>query len=171
MLVSPDRIAFSRQGMALSLNGIAQGYITDRVVALLRTNGIDHSVVNMGESRALGARPDDLPWQVGIVDPDQPSRIGETISIVDRAVATSGSYGFRFDAQGRFSHLFNPKTGLSPNLYRSVTVIASSATAADALSTAFSNMPREDIETTLKAIGGASVHLTTARGERMLLEA
>lgn len=171
MLVSQDRIAFSRRGMALSLNGIAQGYITDRVVALLRANGIDHSLVNMGESRALGARPDEQPWQVGIADPDQPNRIGETISIVDQAVATSGGYGFHFDAQGRFSHLFNPKTGLSPNLYRSVTVIASSATAADALSTAFSNMPPKDIETTLKAIDGARVHLTTARGERMLLEA
>jgi len=171
MLVSQDRIAFSRRGMALSLNGIAQGYITDRVVALLRANGIDHSLVNMGESRALGARADEQPWQVGIADPDQPNRIGETISIVDQAVATSGGYGFHFDAQGRFSHLFNPKTGLSPNLYRSVTVIASSATAADALSTAFSNMPPKDIETTLKAIDGARVHLTTARGERMLLEA
>lgn len=171
VLVSPDRIAFSRHGMALSLNGIAQGYITDRVVALLRANGIDHSLVNMGESRALGARPDEQPWQVGIADPDQPDRIAETLSIVDQAVATSGGYGFRFDAQGRFSHLFDPKTGLSPNLYRSVSVIAPSATAADALSTAFSNMPPEDIETTLRAIGGASVHLTTVRGQRMALDA
>jgi thiamine biosynthesis lipoprotein len=171
VLVSPDRIAFLRQGMMLSLNGIAQGYITDRVVALLRANGIDHSLVNMGESRALGARSDEQPWQVGIADPDQPNRIGETIPIVDRAVATSGGYGFRFDAQGRFSHLFDPKTGLSPNLYRSVTVIAPNATAADALSTAFSNMPPQDIEAALKIIGDARVHLTTARGERMMLDA
>lgn len=50
--VSPDRIALARRGMALTLNGIAQGYITDRVAALLRAGGIAHTLVDLGEARA-----------------------------------------------------------------------------------------------------------------------
>lgn len=53
--------------------------------------------------------------------------------------------GFRFDPAGRFTHLFDPRTGRSPALYRTVSVIAPTATEADALSTAFSLMPAERI--------------------------
>jgi thiamine biosynthesis lipoprotein len=171
VLVGRDRIAFKRRGMALTLNGIAQGYITDRVVALLRSHGVDHSLVDMGESRALGARPDGFPWEVGIADPDQPARIAETLRVVDQAVATSGGYGFCFDAQGRFNHLFDPRTGLSPDRYRSVTAVMPTATAADALSTAFSIMPVEDIRMALKVLGHGQIRLTAADGRRLVLDA
>jgi thiamine biosynthesis lipoprotein len=146
ILVSRDRIALAHRGMALTLNGIAQGYIADRIVALLRVGGIEHSMVDMGESRAIGTRPDGRPWEVGLSDPDQPDHIASTIPIVDQAVATSGGYGFRFDARGRFNHLFDPKTGQSADRYASVTVVMPTATAADALSTAFSLLPWEDID-------------------------
>ena len=70
-----------------------------------------------------------------------PGALTETIDLVDRAVATSAGAGFRFDTKGRFTHLFDPTTGRSPSLYRTVSVIAPTATEADALSTAFSLMP------------------------------
>ncbi|MFX6865385.1 FAD:protein FMN transferase, partial [Acinetobacter baumannii] len=68
-----------------------------------------------------------------------------TLDLVDRAVATSAGAGFQFDAKGRFTHLFDPATGRSPQRYRSVSVMAPTATEADALSTAFSLMPLSDI--------------------------
>ena len=40
--------------MGLTLNGINQGYATDRVVEILRSEGIEHSLVDMGESRGVG---------------------------------------------------------------------------------------------------------------------
>ena len=52
--------------MALTLNGVAQGYITDRVVDLLRGAGIDSCLVDMGEIRTLGLHPDGRPWQVAL---------------------------------------------------------------------------------------------------------
>ena len=146
LLVSRDRIAFARRGVALTLNGIAPGYVTDRIVDLLRSEGIDRTLVDMGESRGIGTRPDGRPWQVAIADPDEPGRIDNTLTIADQAVATSGGYGYRFDHQGRFNHLFDPRTGLSAQRYRSVTVVLPTAAAADALSTAFSLMPLEAIE-------------------------
>ena len=95
----------------------------------------------MGEIRAIGARPEGTPWRVGLADPDRPGVLTETIDLVDRAVATSAGAGFRFDASGRFTHLFDPATGRSPSRYSTVSVMAPTATEADALSTAFSLMP------------------------------
>jgi thiamine biosynthesis lipoprotein len=146
LLVSADRIALVKRGAAITLNGIAQGYATDRVVERLRAAGLSATLVNIGEIRAIGARPDGTPWRIGLADPDRPGVLIETVDLVDRAVATSAGAGFRFDAKGRFTHLFDPATGRSPSLYRTVSVIAPTATEADALSTAFSLMPLSRIE-------------------------
>jgi thiamine biosynthesis lipoprotein len=172
LLVSRDRIALAHRGMALTLNGIAQGYIADRVVALLRAGGVAHSLVDMGESRALGSRPDGQPWQVGISDPHRPERITSTLPLAGgQAVATSGGYGFRFDAAGRFNHLLDPKTGRSAHRYGSITVLMPTATAADALSTAFSLMPEDAIQAALKELGEGQAHITAADGQRLVLSA
>jgi len=164
-----DRIILPRRGMALTLNGIAQGYITDRVVEILRAGGIASSLVDMGEPRAMGTRPSGEPWQVGIADPEGPERIREAIEATDQAVATSGGYGFRFDEDGRFNHLLDPRTGTSAHLYRSVTTIMPLATAADACSTAFSLMSPDHVRETVKRLGGCRVHLLTASGEAIIL--
>ncbi|MBJ6125593.1 FAD:protein FMN transferase [Microvirga sp. BT325] len=165
-----DRIVLPRRGMGLTLNGIAQGYATDRVVDILRAGGIASSLVDMGELRAIGPRPSGEPWRVGLADPDHPERIGETLDLVDQAVATSGGYGFRFEPEGRFNHLLDPRTGASAGLYRSVTVVMPSAMAADALSTAFSLLPPGDIGQAVQRLGEGQVHLLTASGETIMLQ-
>ena len=162
-----NRIAL-RQGAGLTLNGAAQGFVTDRVVAVLRAGGIERSLVDMGESRALGTHPEGRPWQVAIADPDEPDGAGETLAITDQAVATSGGYGFRFDAAGRFNHLFDPATGRSADAYKSVTVVMPTATAADALSTAFSLMPVVRIKTALRTLGNGRVIIQTTGGRRSI---
>lgn len=124
--VGPDRIAFTRPGMALTLNGIAQGWITDRIVERLRAAGVTSTLVDMGEIRATGPRP----WQVALAS-------GGTMPLVDRAVATSAARGFAFDPAGRFTHIIDPRTGATPNHAGSLTVTAPTAAEADALSTGF----------------------------------
>ncbi len=165
LAVTRDRIAMPR-GMAVTLNGIAQGYVTDKVVELLRSRGVTHSLVDMGETRAIGARPDGRPWTVGLADPEGAGRIETTLGIVDRAVATSGGYGFQFDLEGRFNHLFDPLSGRCASRYRSVTIVARSATAADALSTAFSVMPEGRIRSLLPLLRSDidRVHLIDSTG-------
>ena len=161
--VSEERVALLRHGAAITLNGIAQGYATDRVVDVLRARGLSTTLVNMGEIRALGARADGTPWRVGLADPDKPGALTETVDLVDRAVATTAGAGFRFDPAGRFTHLFDPRTGRSPALYRTVSVIAPTATEADALSTAFSLMPASRIGDIAAARPGVQVRLITGR--------
>jgi thiamine biosynthesis lipoprotein len=164
LLVSKDRVALARHGAAMTLNGIAQGYATDCVVERLRDAGLSTTLVNMGEIRALGARPEGKPWRVGLADPDKPGVLTETIDLIDHAVATSAGAGFRFDVKGRFTHLFDPATGRSPSLYNTLSVVAPTATEADALSTAFSLMPVSRIEDVLAARPGVQARIMTSSG-------
>lgn len=169
VLVSRDRIAFRRPGMALSLNGIAQGYITDRVIERLREYGIEHTLVDMGESRVLGQHPDGWPWQAAIAGAGEAGSQDLIVPLVDEALATSGSDGFRFDAAGRFHHIFDPRTGYSPQRYRSVSVIMPTAMAADALSTAFTIMTPPAIHGVLSRLGAGRAHLVTTEGQTVTL--
>jgi thiamine biosynthesis lipoprotein len=166
--VDPSRIRLAKPGMALTLNGIAQGYITDLVVDLLRGAGIDHSLVDMGEIRALGSRPSGSPWTVGLDDPIAPGHVAERIAITDQAVATSGGYGTQFDPAGHFNHIFDPRTGATSWRYLSVSVIAPTATAADALSTGFSLMPMDSIGPVVASLG-LKAHLTLPDRRRVAL--
>jgi thiamine biosynthesis lipoprotein len=161
--VDRDRIVIPR-GMAVTLNGIAQGYVTDKMVDLLRSHGVTHSLVDMGETRAIGSRPDGRPWEIGVADPDIVGRTATTLPIVDRAVATSGAYGFQFDPQGRFNHLFDPRTGGCADRYRSVTTVSRNATTADVLTKPFSLMPEERIRSLLPHVDIECVHLIDAVG-------
>lgn len=168
LLVSRDRVALLKRGMSLTLNGIAQGFITDRVVDLLAAEGVESTLVDLGEIRGLGDHPDGRPWTVGIADPEQPGRTIAMLPLRNQAMATSGPYGFRFDPAGRFNHLFDPHTGRSALLYSSVTVVMPTATAADALATAFSFMPIDRIERTLGKIGVGFAHLMTPEGMKLI---
>jgi thiamine biosynthesis lipoprotein len=171
LLVSADRIALIRHGAAITLNGIAQGYATDRVVDGLRKAGLSTTLVDMGEIRAIGARPEGTPWRIGLADPDKPGALTETIDLVDRAVATSAGAGFRFDSKGRFTHLFDPTTGRSPSLYSTVSVIAPTATEADALSTAFSLMPVSRVRSVVSIRPNVQARLIDSGGTLIVCKA
>lgn len=139
------QVTLARPGMGLSLNGVAQGFITDRCSDVLRAHGFSHMLVDMGEPRAVAAKPDGSAWQIGLADPRDPNRALHTLSVLDQAVATSGGYGTRLDTAGRYTHLINPRTGRTAPAFESVTVVAPSATQADALSTALAVIPRGDV--------------------------
>ncbi len=164
-----DRIAFARPGMALTLNGLAQGYVTDRVVVLLRASGMDKSLIDMGESRALGSQPNGRPWRIGIAETQADRQDEKVIPLVDRAIATSAFSGFLFVVAGRFSHILDPRQGSVPPRYRRLSVIAADATRADAYSTAFSLMERERIESVLKGQPDVAVDLLTVDGKALRL--
>lgn len=151
--IEPASVGLNRAGMAVTLNGIAQGYITDRIAELLRDGGLEHVLVDLGEIRALGSRDVGSPWRAAIEDPSVGKASLADVALTDQALSTSGSYGFRFDPAGRFHHIFDPRSGSCPQLYASVSVLAPSATLADALATASNLLPPDAIAAALKAAG------------------
>jgi thiamine biosynthesis lipoprotein len=138
-------VRLARPGMALTLNGIAQGYITDRITELLRDSGLEHALIDMGEIRGLCERPQDRPWRVGVAEDSHERKPLEVIEIRNRAVSTSAGRGTLLDPTGRITHIFDPRSGKATPRYRSVCVTAPNATMADALSTAFSMMEESRI--------------------------
>lgn len=123
--LSSDAIAL-RPGMALTLNGIAQGYIADRVADLLVGQGLTRALIDTGEMVALPQGD----WPVRLAS-------GGTVPLQGRAIATSAPLGMTFGGDGRSSHILDPRTGYPVrSRWSSVSISAPSAALADALSTA-----------------------------------
>ena len=133
-----SEIQFAESGMSLTLNGIAQGFITDLVTEILRDAGYTQVLVELGETRALGLHPEQRPWQIGIKDAHKPAQIREVAELDNQALATSGGYGSTFSKDGSYHHLIHPRNGRPTDQWKSLSVIAPTATQADALSTGLS---------------------------------
>ena len=122
----------------LDFGGIGVGYGIDRALALLRGRGIRSALIDVsGDIGALGAPPGQSGWPVEIADPDHPGKTVAATRLCESALATSGNsesvvrYGARI-----LGHVLNPATGWPAHALRQATVVARSALAADALSTA-----------------------------------
>ena len=125
-IVLDDQKISLKPGMALTLNGIAQGYITDQVVSLFHSQGLRNILVQLGEIRALPGRA----WDIGIEGSDR------TLRLRDGAIASSAGTGTRFTPDTRWHHLIDPLSGRSGRDFVNVSVQAPTAMMADALSTA-----------------------------------
>ncbi len=147
IIMDSRRISFTKPDMGISLNGVAQGYITDRISHLLKEEGYENILVHMGETYATGQHEGGRPWTAGISSPLKDNKILLKIPLDHQAIATSGGYGSPFSNQSQIHHLLNPKTGRSANHHGAVSVIAADATTADMLSTAFYVMDFDKIPT------------------------
>jgi len=135
--ISPQKIAFSREGMGITLDGIAKGTIVDETIAFIRKEGIRHALVDAGgDLRVFGGRGRDCPWRIGVYDPAGETKSQEIILLREGAVATSGNYMVYFDREKVHHHILSPESGTSPPWSTGTTVIAPSAETADALATA-----------------------------------
>ena len=135
--MSQRRLGFRQSGMGITLDGIAKGYIVDRISDVLMSGGIERHLINAGgDIRTRGARRDGTPWSVAVQDPDKKGNFPDVIQLTDGAVATSGSYEVYYDKDRISHHIIDPSNGSSPHHNVSVSVRAGSVMAADALSTA-----------------------------------
>ncbi len=109
-------------GQALTFNGIAQGYATDRVAELLARHGFEQALISIGEHRGLGG-----PWRLGLVDPEHGAMARRTLN--GTAIATSSPMATPLGETGHIlHHQRRPR-------WSTVSVEAQSAALADALST------------------------------------
>jgi thiamine biosynthesis lipoprotein len=157
-IVPTERAITLGTGQRITLNGLAQGYVTDRIADLLRQQGFVHVLVDLGEQRALGPRADGRPWLI--------EREGATpFRLAHGALATSEGAGCVLGAGGGAHHLFDPRTGRSAGHWRKVSVHHRSAAVADALSTALYAARPEEIAPIVERFDGVAVWCIAPRGE------
>jgi thiamine biosynthesis lipoprotein len=130
------------------LSAIAKGYAVDQVAGILESKDIQNYFVEIGgEVRCRGLNQDGAPWRIGIEKPLAAAReVHRTISLRDRAMATSGTYRNYVEADGRqVSHTIDPRTArpVSHSVV-SVTVIHQSCEWADAYATALTVMGEKE---------------------------
>jgi len=141
--VRQQQVRLHTAGMAITLNGLAQGYAVDLALAALHAKGIRHALLDTGEFGAIGSKSPGQSWSLGIADPRQTDAISARVKMDGRKVATSGDYATVFSADFVHHHIFDPASGDSPPELASVTVAAPTGILADGLSTAFMVMGAE----------------------------
>lgn len=136
-----DQVRLLRPGMALTLDGIAKGYVIDEGIRTLEAYGLAKAMVEVGgDLHACGPEP----WRIGIQSPHAArDTVSRVVEIRNQAMTTSGDYISTFTDDRSLHHILDPRTGLSPTELSSVSVTAASACTADALSTALMVMGAE----------------------------
>ena len=150
----PAEIRLARPGMALTLNGIAQGFAADRLAQVAACHRLAQVLIDAGELRALGA----APWNARIEAPG--GQVVRDLALRDRALTTSAAYGTRIGPLGDRAHIIGP-AGEEPR-WSLVSISANSAMLADALSTAAVLMPRPAIDKALAAFPDARIEALIA---------
>ncbi|MCU0786467.1 MAG: FAD:protein FMN transferase, partial [Verrucomicrobia bacterium] len=144
--IRPEEVAL-QNGASVTLNGIAQGRIADRVTEILAAHGFTDVVIDAGELRLPGTHR----RAVGI------PAAKAAVSVAGVAIATSEPKTLVFDPTSFRHHLIDPRTGESPRHWLSLSVFAPTAEMADALSTAFVILPHEAVADLVASIGGIAV--------------
>jgi thiamine biosynthesis lipoprotein len=132
-----SEIRLVEKGMQIDLGGIGKEYASDRAAELLHEKGIMHGYVNMaGDIRVVGPKPDGEPWTIGVRDPRSNEKMFASLPLYSGALATSGDYERFFEVDGRrYCHILDPRTGYPVDYWRSVTVVAHSASEAGSCTT------------------------------------
>ena len=127
-------------GFKLDLGAIAKGYTSDAVADVLRENGVESAVINLGGNiRTLGKKPDGSLWKIAVRDPFDTENDMCVLETGEISVVTSGNYEryFEGDDGQKYWHILDPSDGFpADNGLVSVTVIGESGLYCDALSTA-----------------------------------
>ena len=164
--VKGEAVRFTKPGMKITLNGIAQGYVTEQVAKLLRDRGAKSGLVNFGEYAAFGKNTNGKSWRIGLQNPINVMANTEIVELRDEALATSAANAGQVGDQ--ISHIFDAraerKIGSTP-AFASASVIHPSATLADAYATAFTLMDEASIRKVVKSHQGMRVILVRQNGE------
>jgi thiamine biosynthesis lipoprotein len=136
-LISPDRIRFHSPRVGLDLGAIGKGYALDRAASVLRSCGIECALMNAGGSTyyAIGCPPGQSGWLVHLCDPS--GQIDPHVLLHENSVSTSQQTAPGVLEMPSFGHIIVVVAGEPLNSATAVSVVAESATASDALSTAF----------------------------------
>ena len=129
----------------VDLSGIAKGYAVDIIYNYLNSQNISDFVINIGGEIRTSSKNE--PQKIYIDDPSKNSQYIEEIFLLNKSIASSGTYIDSVNYEGKeISHIINPKTLENvSNLNMLVSVIHNKCSIADALATGLVAMDADDI--------------------------
>ncbi|KAB2851374.1 MAG: FAD:protein FMN transferase [Hyphomicrobiaceae bacterium] len=150
-------------GTGITLNGIAQGYITDRIADVMRRCGLNNVLLDIGEVLALDGRLDGSPFEIAVPES------GLSLALANAALATSSAGSLLFEVGDGLSHILNPRSGSTESPWRSLSVQHSSATIADGLSTALVLADADHVRRVAALLPGLRVWATRREGDTLVV--
>jgi thiamine biosynthesis lipoprotein len=166
-LLPPNQLQLLAPGMQLDFGGIAQGDAADQVAELFRAAGVTSALIDAsGDLLAIGAPPGKAGWSIQV--PGLSESDAATLLLRDAAISTSGDREQRLIIDGvRYSHIIDPRTARAVEQSVQATVIAPTATAADALASALCVLTPEEGLALIARIPdtAAQLHLPTTSTE------
>ncbi|MGV8981976.1 FAD:protein FMN transferase [Clostridium sp.] len=149
VLDEKNKTAFLKnKGMIIDLGAIAKGYTADEVAQVLKENGVEHAIINLGGNVfAMGKNVTDSPWKIGIQDPfTQRGDIIGMIEVENKSIVTSGIYERYFEKDGKkYHHILNTSTGYPcDNSIAGVSIVSEKSIDGDALSTSVFSLGLEE---------------------------
>lgn len=141
---SASTIYISDKNTSIDVGAVAKGYASARIIEMLKADGIDSALLNMGGNVAALNGKIKSYWTIGITDPNNPEKQLSTINISNQYAISSGNYQRYFDYNGiRYHHIIDPSTLYPSKNNKGVTVITSNGLDGDMLSTALFILPYE----------------------------
>jgi thiamine biosynthesis lipoprotein len=161
------QIKFKKQGMAISLDGVAKGYAVDVIAEKLRLSGILSFIVNFsGNMRIEGRHADGRPWSLAVYDPVTEAVVKIPVASTPLSVASSGIDFASYSKDKLWHHIINPKTLRPANELIATSIVGPSATVCDVLSTAtFAMGPNQAVRILLKNYPQYRYRLETRNGK------
>ena len=133
------RASSPNKDVAIDFGGYLKGVALDRAANILKANGVNSALINIGGNvMALGTKNGER-WRVGIQHPRQSGPLA-TVALDDgESIGTSGDYQRFFELDGkRYCHLLDPRSGEPVTHTQALTVLVSKRPAAGTLSDAAS---------------------------------
>lgn len=126
--VGQGKARSSNPAVQLDFGGYAKGYALDRAAELLRKQGINNALINIGGNIMALGRHGERPWRAGIQHPRKPGALA-TLELRDgEAIGTSGDYQRYFTLGAtRYCHLIDPRSGRPVQGVQAVTILTRGA--------------------------------------------
>tara|TARA_R110000751_G_scaffold110017_1_gene207416 strand:- start:33 stop:785 length:753 start_codon:yes stop_codon:yes gene_type:complete len=142
-----NTVRLKQEGMQLDVGGIGKGFAADEAISLLKRNGVNAALVDMGgDVTVSGAPPNREFWVLGFsYYSENGEEVFQKVKLKNQAVATSGDlYQYAVIDGKRYSHIINPKNGMALSNNIQVTVVAANGAMADAYASALSVLGIEE---------------------------
>ena len=164
ILIEGNTVTLLDPDMAIDLGGIAKGYMADQLKEYLLSEGVESALIDLGGNiLAVGSKPDNSNFTIGIKKPFEDSEMISTESIHDISVVTSGCYERYFEVDDIiYHHILDTETGYPcDNELYSVTIFSEKSVDGDALSTSCFALGLEEGQKLIESLDGVDALFVT----------